>query len=248
MKVTFIIVALALAAFLLARHLLAPQPPLRGLARVPAASQPSLASRARPPVWFVPAAGMELRAAGWRDISPETRVSLQGEARAWFATYRDGQGLLVTALLETRDPWTWEPAHHEPFPTARQQHYDQDGRTLYESLYVLPAEKNPFPPEDGAAASLVYRAKFLRQHDAVQVLVEYRESVRSGLPGDASFDSAALDRIQQRGRAACRVVFPDRDALEGLRQGITALGPAPDAFSRRRLSRWAGELRRPRDI
>ena len=245
MKIVLLFAVLLAGGFLLVRQMGA-QPPLRGLAHIPDASQQVLASRARPAVQFVPAPGMVLQTAGWRDLIPKTRVTEPGNARLWFASDENGEGVLITALAEATDPWLWDHGHNEPFPVLQAVQYEHAGQTLYESLMAFRAGQNPF--DAAGQACLVYRAKFVLQFRKMLVIAEYHEPVPDDAARDAAFDPQRLDAFRQRGRKACTVAFPDREAQEALKERLSALKPADAVFSRTGLSRWVGEMRRPKDI
>ncbi|MBQ3058967.1 MAG: DUF4851 domain-containing protein [Desulfovibrio sp.] len=244
MKILLIFSVLALAAVFAVKHL-AGQPPLRGMVMYASPALPALASRARPEIILIPDAGMQLRGAGWRSLSPRTRKSIDGDARLWFACYQQGEGRLVTALAEAENQWQWEAAHHPPFPVLRQLQYDYKGQTLYESLYVLPVAEDPFAqglPEDSHV--LIYRAKFLLFFRKMQIIVEYREALpdQQGPVQDIAFETARLNAFQTRARTTWQAVFPDRQEMAALASDMQKLDTAPSQFSRRKLSRWVGEM------
>ncbi|MBQ9406285.1 MAG: DUF4851 domain-containing protein [Desulfovibrio sp.] len=243
MKFLFFFMALLVGAFSLVKFL-GPQQPLRGLTHIPEATQSALASRARPVVLFVPAVDMELQTAGWRDLSPQTRVTEAGNARLWFAMYGNGTGVLVTALAEATDPWLWLHGQHEPFPVLQAVQYAHGGQTLYETIMVLQPGQNPFAPAQ--AVCLAYRAKFVLQFRKMQAIVQYHEIVDAATAHDAAFTPQLLHAFRKRGRTACNVVFPDK--VETMKEAMTALPPADAVFSRSALSRWAGEMLREKDM
>ncbi len=244
MKFLFFFSLLLIGGFLCIR-LMGPQSPMRGLVHIPAASQQVLVSRVRPAVFFVPAQDMVLQSAGWRDLIPQTSISLPGNARLWFAIYGNGKGTLITAFAEATDPWMWDHGHHEPFPVMQAVQYEHEGQTLYESLMLLQAGQDPF--DHAHAACLVYRAKFVLQFRKMLVIVEYHEPVAAESARDAVFEPKILNDFREHGRYACTVTFPDKAAQESLKENISALGTADKTFSRTALSRWVGEMRREKD-
>lgn len=242
----FLILAIMVLAGLAGCRLLGQQPALRGMVKNDT-GQTVLVSRARPAVMFAPAEDMRLLSAGWRSLSPESRLTDPGNARLWFATYENGTGLLVTALAEAEDPWEWEAAHHSPYPALRSLQYEQDGQMLYESLFCLAPDQDAFHAHDDQPC-LVYRAKFLLDFQRMQVIAEYHEPLAPALARDVAHDDARLDAIRDRGRQACRILFPDRAMQESLKEHIQKLDTADKAFSRTRLSRWTGEMHRHKDL
>lgn len=243
----FVILCVVLAGALVLVRFMGKQPPQRGLLTLPTASQPLLAARVRPPVLLLPAPDMTLRTAGWRDIRPDTGIAEPGSARLWFAVYDNAQGVCVTALAEATDPWEWDHGGHEPFPVLQAVQYDHAGQTLYESLMVLQAGQNPFATQE-EGATLVYRARFVLQFRKMVVLAEYHEPVSVTAARDAALAPQMLDAFRQRGRKACTVRFPDAEEKQLLKEHIRALEPADAVYSRTKLSRWVGGMRRPKDL
>lgn len=245
MKIALLLLLVAcLASLLLACDRL----PLRGLTDDADGQRPVLLSRARPSVLFAPAADLPFETGGWRSLSPKTQDSLLGSARIWFALYEsDGQAQphkLVTALVEAEDPWIWESAEHAPFPVLRDLVYEHRGQQLFESLYVLEPEDNPFYGTGMSDPCLVYRAKFLLDFRKMQVIVEYHEPVDADVARDAAHDEARLNALRDRGRKACLVVFPDKKEQERLKKDFRKLDVAEGEISRNRLSRWVGDMQR----
>lgn len=243
MKITLLLLLfVCLAGLLLACDRL----PLRGLTGDE--EHPVLISRARPSVLFAPAGDMPAESAGWRSLSPKTQDSLLGSARVWFVVYENatenGPAKLVTALAEAEDPWLWEDARHAPFPVLRQLQYEHKGEQLFESIYVMEPEDNPFYGAGMTDPCLVYRAKFLLDFRQMQVLVEYYEPVDSDAARDAAHDEARLNALRDRGRKACRVVFPDKAEQERLKKDFRKMSTADMDISRNRLSRWVGDMER----
>lgn len=245
MKIALLLLlVVCLASLLLACDRL----PLRGLTNDADGERPVLLSRARPSVLFAPAADLPFETAGWRSLSPKTQDSLLGSARVWFAIYEQpsdaGPRKLVTALAEAEDPWIWEVAHHPPFPVLRSLEYEQRGQRLFETLYVMEPEDNPFYGTGMSDPCLVYRAKFLLDFRKMQVLVEYHEPVDADTARDAAHDEARLNALRDRGRKACLVVFPDKKEQERLKKDFRKLDVAEMDISRNRLSRWVGDMQR----
>lgn len=179
MKIVLCIVALLLCGFYLSKYTF-DRPPLRGMGQEGTADIPVLVSRARPVVTFAPAKNMSLNTAGWCSLSPETRLSVPGNGRLWFTAYKNGVGLLITALAEAESPWLWEAAHHHPFSVLRAGTTPYTGETLHETLYTLSADADPFHPLHDAAKDaprLVYRAKLLLDFQQMQVIIEYHEPI-----------------------------------------------------------------------
>lgn len=247
-----LIVAVIVAGGLFAMRFMTGKP-LQGMVHVPEAKTAVLASRARPAVYFVPAADMTGREAGWRTVRPKARTSVEGSARLSLAIYDNGTGMLVTALAEaTEDKWKWEAAHHTPFP-AFYTHiepfpYESGGsdlpEQLHESVYVLDAEHNPFAAvaADPKTPHLVYRAKSVMFFRQMQVLYEYHEPLGADAARDMRTDSPLFDAFLQRARRACSLRFPTREQVQGMTEDMQRLEPAAEALGRTKLARWLGEL------
>ena len=241
MKIVLLIAALLFGGFYLAKYALN-SPPLRGMGQ---AEMPVLVSRARPVATFAPAKGMRLLTAGWCSLSPQTRLSVPGNGRLWFAVYENGTGLLITALAETEDPWRWEAAHHPPFPVLRGVEAPYKGETLYETLYVLDTDADPFQPlQIGTkdAPCLVHREKLLLNFQHMQVLFEYRETVAQEKVRDVADDLPYLNAFEERGRAACSITLPGKNSEDALPSRIDKMSAADKIVSRIKLSRWTGEM------
>ena len=131
-----------------------------------------------------------------------------------------------------------------PFPVLRQLQYEHKGEQLFESIYVMEPEDNPFYGAGMTDPCLVYRAKFLLDFRQMQVLVEYYEPVDSDAARDAAHDEACLNALRDRGRKACLVVFPDKAEQERLKKDFRKMSTADMDISRNRLSRWVGDMER----
>lgn len=246
MKIVLCIAALLLCGFYLFKYV-ADRPPLRGMGQEGTANVPVLVSRARPVVTFAPSKNMRLITAGWCSLSPETRLSVPGNGRLWFTAYKNGVGLLITALAETETPWLWEAAHHPPFPVLRVGKIPYKGETLHETLYTLTADADPFHPLQAAAKDapcLVYRAKLLLAFQHMQVIIEYREPITQEQARDIAYDLPYLNAFQERGRAACSIVLPGKSNEDVLPSRVDKIPVADKAISRIKLSRWTGEMQR----
>ncbi|MEA4989802.1 hypothetical protein SDC9_02836 [bioreactor metagenome] len=246
MKTVLYIGALLLCGFHLLKYAIG-QPSLRGMGQKGTAEMPVLVSRARPVVTFAPAKDMSLTAAGWCSLSPETRLSVPGNGRLWFAAYNNGAGLLISALAKTEAPWLWEAAHHLPFPVLRGGTTPYKGETLHETLYTLSADADPFHPLHDAAKDapcLVYRAKLLLDFQQIQVIIEYHEPITQEQARDMAYDLPYLNAFQERGRAACSIVLPGKSNGDVLPRRIDKISVADKAISRIKLSRWTGEMQR----
>ena len=245
MKIALLLLLVACLACLLSA---CDRLPLRGLTDDADGQRPVLLSRARPSVLFAPAADLPYETAGWRSLSPKTEDSLLGSARIWFALYDmpsdEAPRKLVTALAEAEDPWLWETAQHAPFPVLRELSYEHHGQRLFESLYVLEPEDNPFYGTGMSDPCLVYRAKFLLDFRKMQVIVECHEPVDPDVARDAAHDEARLNALRDRGRKACLVVFPDKKEQERLKKNFRKMDVAEMDISRNRLSRWVGDMQR----
>ena len=246
MKIVLCIAALLLCGFYLSKYAF-DRPPLRGMGQEGTADMPVLVSRARPVVTFAPAKDISLTDAGWCSLSPETRLSVPGNGRLWFSAYKNGVGLLITALAETETPWHWEAAHHPPFPVLREGAAPYKGETLHETLYTLAADADPFHPLQAAAKDapyLVYRAKLLLDFQQMQVIIEYHEPITQEQARDIAYDLPYLNAFQERGRAACSIVLPGKSSENVLPSRIEKMPVADKAISRIKLSRWIGEMQR----
>lgn len=244
MKIVLCIAALMLCGFYLSQYAF-DRPPLRGMGQEGSADMPVLMSRARPFVTFAPARDMRLITSGWCSLSPETRLSIPGNGRLWFTVYKNGVGLLITALAETEAPWLWEAAHHPPFPVLRDGAAPYKGETLHETLYTLAADADPFHPLQAAAKDapgLVYRAKLLMEFQHMQVIIEYHEPITQEQARDIAYDLPYLNTFQERGRAACSIALPGKSSENVLPRRIDKIPVADKAISRIKLSRWAGEM------
>ena len=244
MKIFLCIAALMLCGVYLSKYAF-DRPPLRGMGQNGTADMPVLVSRARPFVTFAPAKDMSLIADGWCSLSPETRLSVAGNGRLWFAAYKSGVGLLITALAETEAPWLWEAAHHPPFPVLRGGTTPYKGETLHETLYTLTADADPFHPLQAAVKDttcLVYRAKLLLDFQHLQVIIEYHEPITQEQARDIAYDLPYLNAFQERGRAACSIVLPGKSNEYVLPRRIDKIPVADKAISRIKLSRWTGEM------
>ena len=226
--------------------------PLQGMVQVPESRVAVLASCARPAMYFVPAADMTGREAGWRTVRPKSRSTDQGSARLSLALYDNGTGMLVTALAEAEDKWKWEAPHHTPFP-AIYTHiepfpYETGGdnlpEQLHESVYVLDSPHNPFAAiaVNKDTAHLVYRAKSVLFFGQMQVLFEYHEPLDAESVRHLRADSPIFEPFLLRARQACSMRFPNREQAATLKDGIERLEPAAEVLSRTALSRWLGEL------
>ena len=246
MKIVLCIAALLLCGFYLSKYAF-DRPPLRGMGQEGTADMPVLVSRARPVVTFAPAKDMNWTAAGWCSLSPETRLSVPGNGRLWLTTYKNGVGLLITALAETESPWLWEAAHHHPFPVLRVGTIPYTGETLHETLYTLSADADPFHHLQAAALNvpcLVYRAKLLLDFQQMQVIIEYHEPITQEQARNIAYDLPYLNAFQERGRAACSIVLPGKSNGDALPRRIDKIPVADKAISRIKLSRWTGEMQR----
>ena len=248
LKILLLILAVFVGGVYLVKNM-GQQPPLRGLVRVSGTPEAVLLSRARPAVSFVPAGDMRFHVAGWRTLNPGTRLSHPGDARIWFAAYRNAAGLLVTALAEAEGDWEWEAPHHTPFPPLQEEHYPYKGGTLYESIAIIAAEDDPFVSAYAGkpAYSLVFRGKMLLHFRKMQVIMEYREALADHLPGQVP-DGELLKSFRRRAVNACEIVFPDQEKLKRLSGEIERMEAADPVFGRAGLSRWVGEIRRPGDL
>ncbi|MBO4335002.1 MAG: DUF4851 domain-containing protein [Desulfovibrio sp.] len=208
-----------------------------------------LASRARPSVLFQPASSMQLAALGYKTVRPEDR-RLSGEGvRVSFAVYRNGQGELVTALAESPGEWQWVAGEHVPYAVLRkvEEPYGDGPKpeTLYESLFLLDAAKDPFPDPRASEKVLVYRAKFLLFFRKMQVLFEYREPLSNAQARSIDLEPAFLRDFAARGRAACRVLFPAKAEAKELLAKLKPLAAGDSSFNRVLIAYWLGELKHP---
>ena len=249
MKFLILLCVALVVGFMFVRHF-SGQPPLQGVILDEARRQALLVSRARPAVILTPGSGFETRTAGWRTLGPKTRRGIDGDARLWFALHETQEGgRLVTALAEAHNNWLWEAAHHPPYPVMRQNQYDWQDETLYESIYQLPVAEDPFG--QGMAEGehvLIYRAKFLLFFRKMQVIAEYREPLTAVQARNARDDAPLLNAFRDRARQCWQVSFPDKAALAELAPQMEKLEPAAERFSRRLLSRWVGEMHWHDDI
>lgn len=247
MKVLLLLAIVTVGGILLAKYI-HNDPPLRGLTQ--SAGSSVLMSRARPLVSFKPAPNMRLIKSGWCNVSPNTHHPIGGDARVCMVLYENAKGTLITTLSEAEGEWQWEAAHHTPFPVLREMKEVQGSETLHESLYVLPAERDPFRSVDRPkgpsvptehAACLVYRAKFLLNFRNMQVIYEYHEPIEEGKDQDIAYDLPGLNDFVQRGREACAIVLqPDQKHDCTLHR----LDTMDRAFSRGLLGRWTGDMQR----
>ena len=233
--------------------------PLQGMVQVPESREAVLASCARPAVYFLPAADMRGRVAGWRTVRPKARRDISGaSARLTFALYDNGTGLLVTALAEAEDKWLWEAPHHTAFPAiyTHQQPfpYETNGadlpEQLHESVYVLDATYNPFASVDAnkGAPHLVYRAKAALFFRKMLVLYEYHETLDSDAARDMRTDHPLFDPFLKRAREACSLRFMNREQSAALAGSVERPEAAPEAFARTELARWLGEMHTNEDL
>ncbi len=227
-------------------------PPLRGLTHLPGSPQPLLLARARPAITFTLDPSLAPLAAGWRDIRPATRESLDGDARIWLALYSHAKGLLVTAIADSRDRWEWDAGHHAPFPTLREQKLPgHDIYSVFETLYVLEHRQDPFcgrAPTGKATrelgACLVYRAKMILEFNKCQVIVEYHEDLPDELALDIAHANDYLNNFTHRARAAGQFRILTKADGSTLAADIEKVGSLDKSISRRTLARWVGEMHR----
>ncbi len=244
MKIVLILVILAIGGYMFAKYAMT-QPPMQGLVQTSTADAPVLVSLARPAVVFEPARDMRLEAAGWRTLTPTGRVADNGSlsAKVWFAVYGNGTGRLVTALAEADTQWEWEAGQHCPYHVIWKSEGFYKDRVLFEQIFVLDAESEPFV--DAAAKpgqwSLVCRAKMMPFFRKMQVIGEYREPISPEEARTVDMDAARLRAFEGRARASFEILFPDKEAMKRFGERLQRM-EADTLFSRKRLSRWVGQL------
>ncbi|MCR5815156.1 MAG: DUF4851 domain-containing protein [Desulfovibrio sp.] len=247
MKILVLLFCVLAAAF--AWYLYTVKPgPLQGIVRN-AQGLEVLVSRARPSLLFEPSASMQLVASGFKTVRPKDRRLDAEGVRVSFAVYRDQLGELVTALAETPGEWQWVAGSHLPYPVLRrvEEPYGEGERieTLYESLFLLDAAKDPFPDPRAKEKVLVYRAKFLLFFRKMQVLFEYHEPIAADKARTLDLEPAVLRDFAARGRAACRVRFFAKEEAKERFSKLRPLSAADSAFQRTLIAYWLGEIKHP---
>lgn len=240
-KIVLIVLVLAFAGFLFSQF--AGQKPLRGMVTSPSGKEQLLLSRARPALTFALAEERPLLAAGWCSLQPESRVSYPGSAKAWLALYGHGRGVVACAVVDAEGRWEWDEGHHAPFPTLRDMQKDMGAHTLFETVYVLDAEHDPFCRNENATC-LVYRAKLLLEFHKCQVLLEYHEDIPANLLANIQYENDYLNAFQERARAAAKIVRLDKDEAETMAKNMAKMDTLTKDISRRDLARWTGKMHR----
>ncbi len=250
LKVIVVLLVAGLGALLWSA--LGSQPPLRGLTRLPGSAQQVLLSRARPCVTFALDPSLTLLTAGWCDVHPATRESIEGDAKMWLALYRHGRGLLATAVADGKDRWEWESGGHAAYKPLRSQQLPGSGiYSIFETVTQLDHRRDPFcgGAPDGKATKetkfcLVYRAKMILEFEKTQVIVEYHEDLPSNLAQDIAFEDEYLNAFTRRARAAGQIRVIEKDEAQALAEHIEKPGTLDRGISRRALAVWTGEMHR----
>ncbi len=240
-KIVLIVLVLAFAGFLFSQ--VAGQKPLRGMVQAPNGKEQLFLSRARPALTFALAEERPLLAAGWCSIQPESRISCPGSAKAWLALYGHEKGVIACAVADAEGRWEWDEGHRAPFPTLRDMQKDLGTHTLFETVYVLDAEHDPFC-RDTSSTCLVYRAKLLLEVHKCQVLLEYHEDIPADLLSNIRYENDYLNAFQERARAAAKIVRLEREEAETMAKNIARMDTLDKGISRRDLARWTGKMHR----
>ena len=240
-RLVLVVLVLAFAGFLFSQFAL--QKPLRGLAQTPGGKERLLLSRARPALTFALRENLPLLASGWCSIQPESRVSLPGNARLQLAVHGHDRGVIVCAVADAEGRWEWDGGHHAPFPTLRDSQRDLGAHTLFETVYVLDAGRDPFCTNTGPAC-LVHRTKLLLEFRKCQILLEYHEDIPANLLASIAHENDYLNAFQERARTAATIVRLERNEAEIMARNMVRLNTLERAISRRELARWTGRMHR----
>lgn len=235
MKIVLFVFLLVIGAAFLFVFFGSPKP-LQGLLLM-SDGQSALARRARPKIVLWPQGQFVLERAGYKQIRPQDDLLENASARVSLALFQGIQkeAYVITALAECEDSLEWEAAAHLPYKALRVHEEPLGKETLYESLYLLPAKRNPFAEED----RLVARMKLLLFFRKMQVVCEYHEPVSKEMAHTLSLDldPRYLAEFEKRATSACRILVGEEGEGE-----LEKIGPMEGNLSRTRLSQWLGKV------